>query len=466
MEGEIAGLFYRYTTSGGYDYVADYLVIPRQEKHGGTALPFTPSHGDSGTLLVIDDPKTDEDMKAIGVLWGGQKDISGGDEQPWGLFTNLGTICQQLDVELVCDWNTGYDVYFGSYAHIVLPSLCTHIIRDKDLKKLMENNVARFSMPLEETAIKETKGLSNVDFVPLSDVPDLVWKKRGGKYYRGHEGPNHFADMDQPNAKRNQQTLLDYCNDPANIEPDKWVKFYKEVKADQKGALPFRIAQIFDTMVKAVKEGDTVKFVCAAGIITHYVFDACQPLHISYMHHGDPNGPTQFVKGKDTSIAYGVHDEFDTQMVEIYSTKLKKRLPQLVEQKASELESVGVDGINTAKEAAIAAVALMGKTLHNTNPVKIAKFYEGIVAGTTKRDRCDLLWKKYGNGLLNSIAGGVVFTTRLWEAAWLQGNAKRNVKNTDIVPIEELKQLYETKEGFLDSVKLEDICKEMTWNTN
>jgi len=29
MLGEIAALFYRYKTAGGYDYLADYLVGPR-----------------------------------------------------------------------------------------------------------------------------------------------------------------------------------------------------------------------------------------------------------------------------------------------------------------------------------------------------------------------------------------------------------------------------------------------------
>ncbi len=42
-------------------------------------------------------------------------------------------------------------------------------------------------------------------------------------------------------------------------------------------------------MVSFVKDGEAEKFVCAAGILSHYVGDACQPLHISYMFNGDPD---------------------------------------------------------------------------------------------------------------------------------------------------------------------------------
>jgi hypothetical protein len=39
-------------------------------------------------------------------------------------------------------------------------------------------------------------------------------------------------------------------------------------------------------MIKLVKLGDIEKFVCAAGIISHYVGDASQPLHVSKYHYG------------------------------------------------------------------------------------------------------------------------------------------------------------------------------------
>jgi hypothetical protein len=470
MQGEIAGLFHRYASSGGYDYVADYLIGPRSNTgRDKKSLPFSPRHGDSGALLVVNDPKSSEHMKALGVLWGGQKDVSGSQEQAYGLATNMGTICRLLDVELVCGWNTGYDRYFGAYAHIVLPSLCAGAVKNKTLKKLMENNAARFSMPLG-TAVKATEGLSNAEFVPLSDVPDLVWKKRGGKFQRGREGANHFADMDQPNPEDGNRTLLDLCDDPINIDLDEWLKYYAAVGAEEKGALPFRIAQIYDAMVNYVKKGNASSFVCAAGILTHYVFDACMPLHISYMHHGDPSGPMKTVKSKGknkkVSIAYDVHAEFDNQMVEYYVKSIEKSLPQYVHEAIQANEPVMIGEINSARQAAIAAVKLMRNTVRKyANPIAIVKDYEEL-ADMSKRERCDALWNKYGKGYMKAMAEGVVLTARLWEAAWNCGDGKNHIKSTGQIAENDLRELYETKEGFLDSVSLQDIKDTMTWSAS
>ena len=60
-----------------------------------------------------------------------------------------------------------------------------------------------------------------------------------------------------------------------------------------RGLLPFRVWQIFDEMVRFAKAGKVPEFVCAAGVMTHYLGDACQPLHISYLHDGDPERPTE-----------------------------------------------------------------------------------------------------------------------------------------------------------------------------
>lgn len=464
MEGEVVGLFYRYANSGGYEYVADYLIGPRNRTGSASGRTFSPRNGDSGTLLVIDDPDSSEHGKAIAVLWGGQRDQTGKNEQPYGLATNMATICRQLDVELVCNWNTGYDRYFGAYAHVVLPSLCAGVVRDKSLRKLMENNAERFSMPLGGTAVKETKGLSKLDFVPLSDVPDLVWKSRSGAYRRGREGANHFADMDQPNSKK--VTLLELCETAANIEPVEWVKYYKDVGSKDKGALPFRIAQIYDEMTKSVRKGDADRFVCAAGILTHYVFDACMPLHISYMHHGDPHGEMKTVtsKGKDKEvpIAYDVHGEFDNQMVEYFVSTIEDKLPDLVQKKAATSQPATLASITSPRKAAEAAIALMRNTVtKHANPIKIVRDYEDLV-DRGKKERCTILWKKYGNGYLQAMAEAVVLSARLWEAAWNNGGGSARIKTTTAIPEDSLRELYESKE-FLESVNLEDITGTMDW---
>ena len=90
-----------------------------------------------------------------------------------------------------------------------------------------------------------------------------------------------------------------------------------------RGLLPFRVWQIFDEMCRFAADGDAKSFVCAAGVLTHYVGDACQPLHISYLHDGDPNRPVEheFTRGKKAGttemrpLGAGVHSAYEDKMV-------------------------------------------------------------------------------------------------------------------------------------------------------
>ena len=101
--------------------------------------------------------------------------------------------------------------------------------------------------------------MGEADFVPLADVPDFYWKHGKQGASRGSEGPNHFADMDQPGP--GGQTLLDMSAQPEGIDPDRWNQFYDQVTdlltgdpvaAEHRGLLPFRVWQIFDAMVTFV----------------------------------------------------------------------------------------------------------------------------------------------------------------------------------------------------------------------
>src|SRR5262249_3129728 len=72
-------------------------------------------------------------------------------------------------------------------------------------------------------------------------------------------------------------------------------RYYDAVKKqfptehESRGLLPFRVWQIYDAMVSFVREGKVAEFVAAAGILSHYVGDSCQPLHISFLFNGDPD---------------------------------------------------------------------------------------------------------------------------------------------------------------------------------
>ena len=153
----------------------------------------------------------------------------------------------------------------------------------------MDANLERITYDQAQITSKNMKGLSTRDFVPLADVPDMVWKvgphKRGGMSSPEH--PNHFADMDKPGPDAGPSS-----RSPSK-RPIRWISTpgrpTTPASRPEPGLLPFRVWQIFQDMVQSVKDGQVARFVCAAGIVSHYVGDACQPLHISYMFDGIPD---------------------------------------------------------------------------------------------------------------------------------------------------------------------------------
>ena len=64
MEGEIAALFYRYKTNGGFEYVADLLIGPRAAQAPGQRVDAVRTHpGDSGTLWLLEPVGRGSDAK-------------------------------------------------------------------------------------------------------------------------------------------------------------------------------------------------------------------------------------------------------------------------------------------------------------------------------------------------------------------------------------------------------------------
>jgi len=207
--------------------------------------------------------------------------------QSFALATLLSRVCALLEVDPIRDWNIDQPDTWFSIATRTQVALSS---RFPKLRTLMENNALIISHD-EATIVKaDFTGMGSDDFVPLADVPDFFWKPRVAKqgHARPFEGPNHFADMDQedPHGK----TLLDLTTDDAFVDPDKWEAYYdtvddilsgEPISALHRGLLPFRVWQLFDAMVEFVRDGEADKFVCAAGVLTHYVGDACKPLHIA-----------------------------------------------------------------------------------------------------------------------------------------------------------------------------------------
>ena len=261
MRGEICALFYRFKSVAGFEYVSDVLIGPK----GKASLGTRP--GDSGTLWLTDveSERIRADRPAMG--WTGVRGFGARQGASYALATFLSTVCNDLDITLLRGWNIGLPDYWGAVGHYGIATKACGVVRNANLKKLMGANLERISYDVSSINKKTMAGLSKKAFVPLADVPDMVWKvgphKRGGM--NSPEHPNHFADMDRvlnPPLPEGA-TLLKICDGkPDNVAVDVWRRYYDAVQKqfpdekESRGLLPFRVWQIYDAMVSFVRDGD------------------------------------------------------------------------------------------------------------------------------------------------------------------------------------------------------------------
>src|SRR4029077_1290318 len=195
--------------------------------------------------------------------------------QSFALGTFLSRVCAQLEVDPVRAWNLDQSDTWGSIGHFSIATRTSVALSNRfpKLVSLMKNNALIVSHDEKTIRDADFVGLGQDKFVPMADVPDFFWKPRISKqgFARPFEGPNHFADMDQPDTRG--ATLLSLSKIDSNINPDKWNRFYDSVNdilsgepitAKRRGLLPFRVWQIFDEMIAFARDGSVAKFVCAA----------------------------------------------------------------------------------------------------------------------------------------------------------------------------------------------------------
>ena len=134
--------------------------------------------------------------------------------------------------------------------------------------------------------------------------------------------------------------MLDLCKTTAELTVEYWLDYYVACghkPKGQHGLLPFRAWQIYDAMVKSLKEGKVAEFLAAAGILSHYVGDACQPLHSSMYSDGysDQTSTTTVHKRDGTEAektiwnGMGVHGTYEDGMVDKYSPDLFAKVKAL-----------------------------------------------------------------------------------------------------------------------------------------
>ena len=279
------------------------------------------------------------------------------------------------------------------------------------------------------------------EFVALADVPDLVWRRT-----RPEDAGNHFADMDQPGgAAAGGQTLMAlwYSGDATWRTPAGWTAFYNSLPTpptdEHRGALPFRVAQLYGLMVDAVRGADMLRYVATAGVLGHYVGDACQPLHVSRLHHGVPG------LGEDA-----VHSAYETVM-------LDEHVAEVVDGVNADLarDLPGPPLVTGADAAADAAVALMQRTIDAIPPADIVS----VFAAHPGPNQTEALWSALGAATISRLADGATTLAMLWDAAWREGGGE-TIDVAKIRPQSEaaLQKLYDT-DSFARSVWLKD------WNT-
>jgi hypothetical protein len=407
LRGRIAALFYRYSTAGGTDYVTEFLIRPESVDEQGT-LP-----GDSGTIWFFEerkepDSKNPDSLRPCAMQWGGHIWVDGRTCRRVGRFalaTCLSTVCRELNVTLVRDWNTSLPEYWGPVGHYTIGFFACQGISGK-LGKLMKANQTTVSYPLESissrTKINE-KGPSGL--VPLADVPDRLWAH--GKTIRGGaDKPNHFADMDSPDPKKGNKTLLQLCaEDPSRVNPTFWLEYYADVNDTGRGLLPFRVGQFFDEMVDAVKKGDATRYVAAAGILAHYVGDACQPLHCSFLHHGDGKRATD-------SSRDDVHTAYEESMLRRNAIEFLQMMT-----KAAAKGGPSIKAPSTGQQAAQATVALMQRTFKSVPPADIVKAF----------DNGDDLWPLFKTETVKVMVDGVRTLQAIWRGAWKKGGGDTKI---------------------------------------
>ncbi len=456
MKGEIQALFYRYKSQGGFDYIADLFIGPRSvnhhndSEHSDSQPTFSTHPGDSGTLFLLEPQplasETRDQIQAsakpasylpIGMQWGANLLGSAGNSQSYALATCLSTVCNLLDVDLVRDWNLDQPNTWGAVGHF---SIATSVIgalssQDSKLAALMKNNATLIAPDDGTIRNGEFKGLGDEANVPLADVPDFYWKPRLS--HQGHtrpfEGPNHFADMDQKNEVG--EDLLTLCENPKNIDPNFWNDFYESVtdiltgekiSKVHRGLLPFRVWQIFDEMVRFAREGKAPEFVCAAGVLTHYLGDSCQPLHVSYLHDGDPfRHVTRTVhhrNGVDEDVTEplgkGVHAAYEDDMVNAHRGEILDALQRTLKVNADELIA---DGFSAAQKT----IELMRSTFSLLSPTDIVQAF--IDFDGKPKARAEFFWTKFGTNTIKVMQNGTHLLAVLWESAWAAGQGEVNV---------------------------------------
>jgi hypothetical protein len=494
IRGEIHGLFYRYKAIGGSEYIADFLIGPEtyglgeerqamlarsEERHPKRNVALGVHHGDSGTLLfvehrerpaVADDGSVTAAYLPFAVLWGKEEFFDAGlQSHPYALATSLSTALDLLDLDLVHDINTDQSYVWGWVGHYIIGralGLPADLVTSARLQDFIENNLDLLSLQPgdaldNDPRVQSTPG-DEAAFVPLADVPDNVWKSNvnftivedadGKKHHkvgpgsRGqNDNPNHFADLDLPYLDSKTFLELNLSDPDTYLNPPAWIAYFAAMKprfdawdaaldssrgGKHWGALPFRVHQLFDIMVTAAKAKNPKLFLCAGGVLIHYMGDACQPLHASYLSQGDPDrvvtGPRS---GKPKLEADRVHSGYEDDMI-AYGYQ-NENLGGTLKSRIQSLAAEPLPDIASGYDASKAVIELIAKTRDDVKPRDIVDKW---VALKGQHDRIAGMWEAFGDATITCMARGTRYLAKIWQAAWDLGAGDQNLSTAALKP--------------------------------
>jgi len=183
-------------------------------------------------------------------------------------------------------------------------------------------------------------------------------------------------------------------------------------------------------MVEFAEAGKIAEFVCAAGILSHYVGDACQPLHISYMFDGDP-ADAEKQKQKDPKtgemvdvmvpLAHGVHSSYEDTMIDFHAAEVKEGMKAAIKKGKGKPMPL-IKGGRAAREA---AVDLMRATFNTITPAQIiAEYRKAQTKGLKPKPTSQALWDAFGADTIKLVTTGSRYLAMLWDSAWKEGGGK------------------------------------------
>ena len=434
LKGRVAALFYRYKAVGGREYVADFLIGSRDDTPLGT------HPGDSGSIWVVDLEDAKDPFMPFAIQWGGAVFENAYESLPFALATNLSNVCRELTVEIVRASYFAQFEYWGAVGHYTIGALACTLASDSRLDKLLLKNQARISFKPGDinTTVND---VSVPGFVELNDVPDKVWKikKSDNTPYgrKGPENPNHYSDIDL--AINGQKSLDEQTPTAASLSTATWKAYYKAIgwnHVSQRGLLPFRVWQIYKQMEAFVRAKDVASYIAAAGILAHYIGDACQPLHGSYLDDGDPfrnpdGTPAASMLPHGTGFGHGVHTAYEKDMLDEKYDDLVKGVTAAIAGSPH-----GMTLVPDGRHAGFATIELIRRTRANLLPMKIVEKYAAIkLAGDGPADV--LLWDEFKDQTITCIADGCRTLAMLWESAWVNGGGND-------IPDDKLRTIFKT----------------------